>query len=156
MEKFLFGFILGALSLWFTAINKLRFDIYKEKLKAYSEIQHKASQIFNITSRVDLADRHIRFLKLHLELSEIVFSHIHIISQDVYNQVTKFGCNHTFESILKNDKEFMFDNRLLIETIRDDLKIEQLDKLNDILLNTRKYTKKISKTLKRSGKKGEN
>ena len=148
MEKFLFGFLLGALSLWFAAINDLRFNIYKEKLKAYSEIQHKASQILNIISRVDIPDRHIKFNELNLELAEIVFSYVHIISQNVFNQVTKFGCNHTFESISKNDKEFMFDHTLLSHAIRDDLKIEKIDKLNDVLLRTNSSMNKLSKALK--------
>ncbi|MBD3339870.1 MAG: hypothetical protein GF353_12225 [Candidatus Lokiarchaeota archaeon] len=149
MENLLIGVVLGALGVWFAAINNLRFDIYKEKLKAYSEIQHKASQIFNIISRVDIPDRQIKFSELHLEMSEIVYSYVHIISHDVFNQVTKFCCNHNFESISKSDKEFLLDHTLLSHAIRNDLKIEKIDKLNDMLLRTNYKMSEFSKALKK-------
>ncbi len=149
MENLIIGFILGVLSLWFAAINNLRFDIYKEKLKAYSEIQHKASQIFNIISRADLPNRHIKFNELNIDMSEIVHSYVHIIAHDVFNQVTRFCCNHSFESISKNDKEFLLDHTLLSHAIRNDLKIEKIDKLNDVLLRTNYKMSKFSNALKK-------
>ncbi|MBD3343044.1 MAG: hypothetical protein GF353_28360 [Candidatus Lokiarchaeota archaeon] len=149
MENLLIGVVLGALGVWFAAINNLRFDIYKEKLKAYSEIQHKASQIFNIISRVDIPDRKIKFNELHFEMSEIVHSYEHIISHDVFDQVTRFCCNHNFESISKSDKEFLLDLTLLSHAIRNDLKIEKIDKLNDLLLRSNYKLNELSKALKK-------
>ena len=63
----LLGVVIGILGLWFTAINTIRFAIYKEKMTAYSEISEIASKIFNIISRVDIQklERSIKFNELY-------------------------------------------------------------------------------------------
>ncbi len=151
MLEFILGLIIGVLGLWFAAHEKLRYDIYREKLEVYKRLQGIAADaLLCVVPPQETSGLKEKYLQNTTSLMFELHQNAIFIADEVFSRGFDIWFSD-FDDIGKDKQDFYKKYDHFINSMREDLKVKSLHKISTFIIDkpnikTEKVNKILSKT----------
>lgn len=127
MTQFVLGLLVGAISLWFAAVNKMRFNIYEQKVSAYKEISEKTLQLVIMPHEERKSDPD-KFTKKKEQLFEVAYKNLLFMPNEITEKVINIWIKDYNHGSIKVS-ELANDYSILVSLMKEDLQMSSLSKI---------------------------